>query len=231
MNLLKLLDQARDLREKGKASLALNKFNEVLFLGQKNKDYRKIIEGLGDRAIVWRHLFEEKSDPLFAILARKDAETMLELVKLWGVEDKLHTAYYLLGQAALLFEEYAEAEKYFFKSLRYFKGDGAEKGSWKYHWGKALYMTGQKKKALLAFAAGIHDIKKNANKTDSFLTHVYLSGAYVNLAYVLLKDDPKESLKYFQEAKKIVSSDKRLIVRSRQIDRLSKRFEGLSSQK
>ena len=225
MKISQLLDKARSQREAGKSQLALNTFNEVLLLGQKNKNYAQIVEALGDKAIIWRHLFEEKHDPIFAVLARKDAETMLELVKLWAVGEKLHTAYYLLGQAALLFEEYTVAEKYFFKSLRYFKGSLAEKGSWKYHWAKTLYLTGQKKKALLAFASSIYEIKKHAPQTDSFLVNVYLSGAYSHLAQVLMKDSPQEAKKYFSEASKIVSSDKRLVVRKKQLGRLSSHFQ------
>src|SRR6266403_1008011 len=104
MKIDSLLEKARRLREQGKPKQALDVFNEALLAGQKSKQYEKIIEGLGDRAIAWRHLFEETADPLFAVLARKDAETMLELVKLWAVEEKLHTAYYLLGFAAAINE-------------------------------------------------------------------------------------------------------------------------------
>jgi tetratricopeptide (TPR) repeat protein len=153
---------------------------------------------------------------------------MLELVKLWGVETKLHTAYYMLGQAALLFHEYEQAENFFFKALRYFKGSKAEKGSWKYHWAKALYMLGQKKKALLAFAASVNEIKKNALPKESFLAAVYLSGAYMNFSFVLAKDGKLEDARrYFNLAKELVSEDKRLVVRREQLRKLALHFKSL----
>src|SRR4051812_15514988 len=99
MNALeKLLEQARKQRERGKPVLALDTFNKALFLAQKQKNHERIIQVFVDRAIAYRHMFEETKDVLFAILARKDAETILEMVKMWGVSERLHTAYYMLGQ-------------------------------------------------------------------------------------------------------------------------------------
>ena len=218
----KLLAKARAQREQGKTVEALRTFNQVLFLAQKKKDHRSIVEAFTDRSIAFRHLFEQTNDVLFAILARKDAETILELVKMWGVSERLHTAYFMLGQAALLFQDYADAENYFFKSLRYFKGNPAEKGSWRYHWAKALYMTGEKKRALLAFSQALDEIKRHALTTENFLHNVYLSGAYCSFAQVLSKDDKKKAKEYFAMARSIIQKDKRLIVRKKQLKELEK---------
>lgn len=220
----RLLQKARDLREQGKQLPALNTCNEIIIAAGKRHAYAEVIEALGDRAIAFRHLFESGGEVTYAILARQDAEAMLQLVKQFGVEEKLHTAYYLLGQAALLFREYKDAENYFYKALKYFKGSKAEKASWKYHWGKALYLIGQKKKGILAFAAAINEIKKHAPRTDRFLTNVYLSGACANFAHVLMNDNPAEALRYLSEAEAIVRADRRLVIRRRQLDQLKKLF-------
>jgi len=224
MKTSKLLDIARKHREGDRPEQALDVFNTVIFQAQKEKDHAQVVEAFGDRAILYRHLFESTGDVIYAVLARKDAETMLELVKMLGIVEKLPTAYYLLGQAALLFQEYKEAENYFFKALRYFKGSSAEKGSWRYHWAKALYLLGEKKKALFAFAKAIDEIKKSSGKTDSFLQNVYLSGAYSNFAYVLIKDDPEEAMKYYGLAKELIDSDKRLVIRKKQFKNLQQTF-------
>jgi tetratricopeptide (TPR) repeat protein len=221
----KLLQLARKQREQGKPKVALNTFNEVLFLAVKKRNHVAIIQALTDRCISFRHLFEETSDAAFAILARKDAQSMLEMVKLWGVVEKLQTAYYMLGQASLMFQDFSDAENYFFKSLRYFKGNGAEKGSWRYHWAKSLYLIGEKKKSLLAFAQAINEIKKHAARIDPFLINTYLSGAYLNFAQVLMKDNPVDARKYLKLAKEIISSDKRLVVRKKQLLKLEKYFK------
>jgi tetratricopeptide (TPR) repeat protein len=220
----KVLELARKQREQGDSVAALDNFNKALLLAQKDKNYERLVQCFVDRAIAFRHMFEETGDMTFAILARKDAETVLELVKAWGISERLHTAYYMLGQAALLFKDYAIAENYFFKSLRYFKGNPAEKASWRYHWAKALYEIGEKKKALLAFSQAITDIKKYAKDVDKFLFNVYLSGAYINFACVLIKDNKEEAKKYFNLAGEIIKSDKRLVVRKKQFKELEKKF-------
>ncbi len=222
-----LLLKASKERELAKPVQALEIFNKVLLLAQKEHNHERAIQVFADRAIVYRHMFEDTGDVLFAVLARKDAETMFELVKTWGVSERLHTAYYLLGQGALLFQDYSDAENYFYKSLRYFKGNLSEKGSWRYHWAKALYMTGEKKKALLAFAQAINEIIKNKNSVNDFLYKVYLSGAYANYAFVLAKEKMPEAKKYYGLAKDIIRSDKRLVVRKKQWQELEKIFKKL----
>ncbi len=224
MKLDATLQKVRSQRERGKPWLALNILDRALLAEQQKKHYRGVILCLVERTIIWRHLFEADCDALYAIWARIDAEAALELVKQFGVVDKLHTAYYILGHAALLFQEYDQAENYFFKSLRYFKGSPAEKGSWRYHLAKALYLTGEKKRALFVFSQAIMEIKKYGPAGDSFLYHVYLSGAYLNFAEVLRKDDKKEAKKYLALAQEIIKKDKRLVVRKRQYSAVAKLF-------
>lgn len=225
-----LIEKAQNQREDGMFAAALDTCNAALLLSGNNKNRERSVQCLVDRAIVFRHLFEQNNDMLFAILVRKDAETILEMVKIWGVSERLHTAYYMLGQAALLFQDYVSAEKWFFKSLRYFKGNLTEKGSWRYHWAKALYLIGEKKRALLAFSQSFMEINKNSGKVDNFLQNVYLSGAYCNFAQVLAKDDLKEARKYLQLGKEIIHKDKRLVVRKRQLKELEKYFAKVRKQ-
>lgn len=220
----KILIQARAVTEAGNPAASLDLFNKALLLSEKQKNHERCVQVFVDRAVVFRHLFEHGGDMTFAVLARKDAEAILELVKAWGVSERLHTAYYMLGQAALLFKEYALAENYFFKALRYFKGDPAEKGSWRYHWAHALYMTGEKKRALLAFSQAINEIKKYGPYVDNFLFNVYLSGAYLNFSHALLKDSKAEAKKYFNLAGEIIKKDKRLVLRNKQLKTLAKGF-------
>jgi tetratricopeptide (TPR) repeat protein len=220
MALDKMLNQARLKLESGQTGAVFVMLNKALFLAQKQKNHERAIQVFVDRSNAFRHLFEQSGDMTFAILARKDAETVLELVKAWGVSERLHTAYYMLGQAALLFKDYGIAENYFYKSLKYFKGNPAEKASWRYHWATALYMTGEKKKALLAFSQAINDIKKHAKSTDKFLFNVYLSGAYIHFAYALMEDNKPEAKKYFALAVEIIKQDKRLVLRKKQLQKL-----------
>ena len=218
----RLLTRALQERESGKAEKSLATLQSAFFLASQQKNHERVVQCFVDRAIVFRHLYEERADVLFAILARKDAEAILEMVKMWGVSERLHTAYYLLGQAALLFQEYGEAEKWFFKALRYYKGDPTEKGSWRYHWAKSLYLSGEKKRGLLAFSHALTEIKNNVGKANPFLVHVYLSGAYASFAQVLAKDNSQDAKKYYELSKEIISSDARLVVRKKQLRELEK---------
>jgi chaperonin cofactor prefoldin len=48
--------------------------------------------------------------------------------------------------------------------------------------------------------------------------HVWVSGAYLRLAKLLKTDNPQESQAYLNQAKTIIDSDSRLVIRKQQLE-------------
>lgn len=57
---------------------------------------------------------------------------------------------------------------------------------------------------------------------SAFRKNVWLSGAYLRIVTMLLKDDPKKAKEYFQKAEEIINSDKRLVLRKGQLEKLKR---------
>ena len=213
-----------DAREKDRHLEALQYLDHAIVGYQKDKEYRGLIDALKDRTLTWKHYFLLTHDSVYAILAQKDAESMLAIAKNKKLADKLSTSYFRLGEVAMLFENYSDAIKNYQRSLKYYVGPLAEKGDFRYHLGEAMYRNGQKKGGKKAMLDGLKELKKGASKVPDFLIHVWESGVYMRLADVLRDDEREEAKKYLKEAKKIVESDERLVIRKRQFKDLENSF-------
>jgi len=211
-------------REKDDHLSALQFLDHAIVGYQKIGNYRGMVNVLKDRTLTWKHYFLLTGDTSYAILAQKDAESMLEIVKDRGLKDKLSTSYFRLGEVAMLFENYPQAINNYKLSLEHYTGPLSEKGDFRYHLGEALYRRGQKKNGKKTMLAGLKEIQDGAVKVDDFLINVWESGCYGRLAELLKDDDPKEAVRYLEKAEKIAKSDKRLIIRRRQIKELRKKF-------
>ena len=212
------------LRENDKHTEALRYLTLALVVYQKEKKYRGIVDTLKDRCLTWKHLFLLTKDRVYAILAQKDAEAMLEISEKYELEDKFHTSYFRLGEVAMLFENYLPAVKYYQKAIKYYAGPLAEKGDYRYHLGEALYRNGQKEKGKATMLAGLREIQKGVNEVNPFLIHVWESGCYLRLADLLKDDEPNEARKYLELAREIANKDPELVIRRRQIEELAKSF-------
>jgi tetratricopeptide (TPR) repeat protein len=209
------------LREKDQHLEALGYLDRAVVGYQKEGNYRGLIDALKDRCLTWKHLFLLDGDLVYAILSKKDAEAMLVIAQEKGLKDKFHTSYFRLGETATLFTDYPSAVEYFSKALKTYQGPLSEEGDYRCHLGEALYLNGQKEKGKTAILQGIREIEQGASETDSFLINVWRSGALMRLAEVLSKDESEQARTYFNEAKKIIDSDERLVIRKRQLEKLA----------
>jgi tetratricopeptide (TPR) repeat protein len=217
-----LYQKGEVLREKDKHLEALQVLDEAIVRSVEARNYRNLIDTLKARVLTWKHLFLLSKDLVYRTLARKDAESMLEIANEFHLKDKLHTSYFRLGEVDMLFEDYPKAIKNYKKALKTYVGPISEKGDYRYHLGEAAYRSGDKKTGKETILEGLKEIDKGADQIDSFVIHVWESGAYMRLADLLRKDEPEEARKYFAEALKIIESDPKLIIRRRQIEELSK---------
>lgn len=212
------------LREEDKHDEALQYLTLAIVAYQKEGNYRGLIDALKDRTLTWKHYFLLTNDKVYALLAQKDAEAMLAVAQEYNLEDKLDTAYFRLGEVAMLFDDYRSAIDYYNKALVVYRGPLSEKGDFRYHLGEAVYRSGDKIKGKKTILAGLKEIRQGAGELDPFLIHVWESGVHMRLAELLKDDAPKEARKHYEEAKKIAAADPKLVIRRRQIAELGELF-------
>ena len=222
----KLHSKGAQLREQDKHNEALQYLTLAIIGYQKEKKYGDLVDALKDKVLTWKHLFLLKNDKVFAILAKKDAESMLSVSKEYKLEDRLHTSYFRLGEIDMLFEDYSNAIKNYTRALKFYVGPLSEKGDYRYHLGEALCRKGQKKKGKEVMLKGLQEIRHGADELDPFLIHVWESGVHMRLADLLRDDEPEVARKHLEKAKEITKNDQKLVIRRRQVEKLAKTFRG-----
>ncbi|MEK7450887.1 MAG: hypothetical protein AAB662_03055 [Patescibacteria group bacterium] len=211
-------------REEDKHLEALRLMEEALMEYASKSDNSGIAMAIVDRALIYKHLFLLSSQKAFAILMKKDAEACLEIAQNFSLRKLYGVAYFRLGETHMLFEDYEKAEENYRKSLDSYTGTNAEKGDYKYHLGEAVYKIGEKKEGLRLLLEGLRKIQENKNEVNDFVVHVWESGCYMRLAELLREDNPSQAKMYLKKAQEIAKSDKKLLIRRRQISKLTKTF-------
>ncbi len=212
-------------REQDRHIDALKLIEEALVKYQKEKNYEGFAKALQSRVLIYKHLFLLSADEVFAILAQKDAEASLEVTQEHNLTNILCSCYFRIGEIASILDDYPKAIDSYQKSLDLYEGTKAEEGDYRYHLGTVLYMGGEKEKGKKTMLQGLKEIQNNRNQVDSFVANVWESGCYMRLAEVLWKDEPGEAKRYLKLAEKIIKSDKRLIIRKRQWQKLASSFK------
>jgi tetratricopeptide (TPR) repeat protein len=212
-----LLIVGQTLREQGKTFEALDMINQSLDAFAKEQNDADFAHALIDRAICWQHLWQFSDYLGFAVLYRKDAEAVLELVKSKNIDREEAGAYFINAKAAVIFGDYKKAVELFEIAISKMSPDrSAQKGDWQTNLGKAIYFSGDKDKGLKEALSGIEQIEKYSSEADEYTSKVWLSGGYMRLAEMLASDSPSESKKYLDQAQKIVA-DPKFSIRQKQI--------------
>lgn len=157
-------------------------------------------------------------------MARKDAEASLAIAELHKLETVLGSSYFRLGEIDMLFEDYDSAVENYQRSLDHYHGTDCERGDYRYHLGEALYRLGKKEEAKEQLYLGLKEIQDHADQVDSFLVHVWESGAHMRLADLLRTDEPEKAKEHLAKAEEIINSDPKLVIRKRQLAELKKQF-------
>lgn len=215
---------SEELRENDKHIEALQVIEVAIVLYQKEKNYLGFAKALQSRVLIYKHLFLLTSDVAFAILARQDAKSSLEIVQKHNLKDALSSCFFRLGEISMLFENYENASDYYQKSLDVYTGTNTEKGDYRYHLGEALYRNGKKTEGIKTMLEGLKEIQDNRGEVDSFLANVWEAGCYMKLAELVIKDNLGQAKEYFKKAQEIVDSDDKLVIRRRQIADLAKKL-------
>jgi tetratricopeptide (TPR) repeat protein len=220
---VKLHQKAEKLREQDKHLEALKVCDEAIVAYQKDKDYFGISSLLQSRVLIYKHLFLLTNDFCFYVLAIKDTEASLLISQKYKLKN-LYICYFRIGEIFMLSNNFQKAILNYKKSLKIYPKNDSEKGDYQYHLGEAQYKNGDKKNGLKNILNGLKIIQDYKSDSDPFLIHVWESGCYLRLAQLLRKDDFVNAKKYLQKARKIINSDKKLIIRKRQLNESRKLF-------
>lgn len=216
--------KAEEAREKAHHLQALKLLDEAIILYQEEKNYNGICGALQSQVLTFKHLYFLTHAKIYAILAQKSAEASLEIARMYDLKTKLGSCYFRLGETAMIFKNYKKAIEWYKTALTNYQGSFSEKGDYRYHLGEAFYRNGQKELGLKTIFQGLTEIEKGKNTVDPFLFHVWQSGVHMKLADLLQKDNPQEAKKHLKVAQEIATSDKKLIIRKRQVKELAKKF-------
>ena len=216
--------QAETAREEDKHLEALQLIEAALIEYQQAKDYAGFAQALQSRCLTYKHLFLLHNDRVYALLAQHDAQASLAIAQLHDLKTLLGSSYFRLGEIAMLFDDYGQAVEYYQQALANYHGTNCEKGDYQYHLGEALYRLGQKAEGKKELVQGLQAIQANAHEVDSFLAHVWESGAHLRLAELLKVDEPAEAQQHLTAAEQIITADPKLIIRKRQLEELKKNF-------
>lgn len=218
--------QADVLREEGKTLEALNVYNQALVDYQQKHDYNGILSVLSGRLISWQHLFNKEEDRIYAILARKEAESMLAIAQEHGIHDRDYLIHFLFGKSCIFLKDFNSAEMEFKKAIELYPHDNAEKGDRLAHLGEAIYRNGRKEEGERVILSGVQQIQAHQHEEDSFKINVWISGAYLRLAKILINDHKIEQAKiYLQLGEEIVLKDDRLVIRKQQLELLKNKLD------
>jgi tetratricopeptide (TPR) repeat protein len=212
----KLTQQVTDLREAGRQQQALALAGRLILRFAKETDYLGLFDVLGSRCLVWKHLFQLTRRKVYRFLMRSDAELGLALSITEKLKSRLHVAHFRMAETLMTFQDYKVAAREYQLALRHYRGNRAERGDFRYHLGEALYRSGKRELGKKTILQGLQEIQANRDAVDSFLANVWESGAYMRIAELLWKSKPKKAKQYLGEAKRIIESDKLLVMRRKQ---------------
>lgn len=228
----KIHGEAAEAREKGETLKALSLYHQALAAYQAEGDDLGFAEALADESISLRHMFEATEDKNWLILAKHDNMAGVEIAQKSGNKEALALPLFNLARVQHALGEFDEAVKNYKAALKSLeenppkihkiKERTAMVADFKSHMNVAEYKAGDKS-ALERAEKSLKELEEGTEISD-YNKKVWLSGAHMRIAEMLREDDPQKAHKHLNEAKKIINSDERLVLRQKQWDKLASTF-------
>ncbi len=220
--------KAEVARESGKFLDALKYTDEASLAYQKDGDYLGLAEVQSSRQSTFKHLYRKTGDKYYLILEKHSAQASVEVAEKSKIKEALAIPYHNLGKYYQEAKEYEKAAEYFKKAVKHFTSYPPKRHNRPAviadicgHLSAAEYLGGDKT-ALARALKALEDLK--ISKEDSYNKNVWLSGAHLRIAEMLMIDSPKLAKLHLIEAEKIIKSDKRLVLRKNQLAELRKKL-------
>ena len=213
--------KSEEARENDKLNESLILIDKAIEQYSKDENFEGVARALQSKVLSYKHLFLLTKEDKYRKLASEFANESLRIAQEKNLGNVLSSSYFRIAEIANLFQDYNKAEENFGKALELYTGTNAEKGDYIYHWGEAIFNSGNQEKGKETMLKGLSEIQANRNDVDPFLIHVWESGCLLRLAKAY-KDAPKQSREFIKQAKKIIGSDKKLVIRKRQLREMIK---------
>ncbi len=211
-----LHQQAEQLREQEKFKEALKLYAKVIKQYFAIENFLGIVEALGGQMLTYKHLFLVDPKPKYLELSIGSAMASLQVAQKHKVSSILFRCYFNLGEVNMLAKDYSAAVTNFKKSYDIIPSTSVEKCRALSHLAEANYLNGNTKTVESDLIESINILHKYKNQVDDYTDKVWESGILIKL-YTLTKNE-----KYFAQAQKIIDSDKRLVIRKRQLAEIKK---------
>lgn len=219
---------AETAKENGSFIEALYYTDQASIAYQLDKDLVGLAEVQSSRQSTFEHLFRTTGDVVYLVLEKHAAQSAVEIAEMSGVNEGLAIPYHNLGKYFFVIKDYKKASEWFSKAVENLEkypqkrhGRPAVIADIKGHLYVSQYFAGDKT-ALKKVLEVLEDLKKADE--DSYNKNVWISGAHLRIAEMLIKDDPKLAKNHLAEAEKVIGSDKRLALREGQLKKLKKQF-------
>jgi len=217
--------QANSLRDEGRLFEALNFYNQAIIGYQKEGNYDRILDALCGRLISWQHLYNDEEDAMYAIFAKKEAETMLAIANEFHLLSRNYIIHFLLGKSSIFLKDFETAESEFRQAIDLYPNESVEKGDWFAYLGEAMYRNGKKAEGISTIMHGIDYMQSRMIEAEALKVNIWISGAYLRLGKILIfEENIREAKKYLKLGEDIISKDPRLVVRKKQLEQLKKRL-------
>lgn len=216
---------AEEARERGDFQKALEYTDQATLVYQRDGDYVGLSEVQSSRQSTFKHLYRQTGDPSFLVLEEHAARAAVAIAEKSGIPEALGIPYHNLGKYYLEAKRFGEATKAFrsaVDSLIEYPSNSHSRPSViadiKGHMYTALFFTGNKS-ALEKAIAELETLKK-ADEPSTYSKNAWISGAHLRIAVMAAQDNPTLAKEHIQQAKSIINSDERQILRKQQLKRV-----------
>ncbi|OGK19965.1 hypothetical protein A3C23_04670 [Candidatus Roizmanbacteria bacterium RIFCSPHIGHO2_02_FULL_37_13b] len=221
--------QAELAREAGRFLEALEYTDKATIAYENDGDIFGLAEIQSSRQSTFKHLYRSTGDRLFSILEKHAAESAVEIAQKCDKPQALAIPYHNLGKYYAEVEEWGKAAEYFRKAVENLTSYPQNSHSRpsviadiEGHRYTAEYKCGDKT-ALIRALKALEDLKTASE--DSYNKAVWITGAHLRIAEMLLKDNPRLSKEHLEAAGRIIEKDSRLILRKDQLKKLQQLFK------